>query len=354
MTDTSPPSSARPAQRDLRLDALRMLACAMVVLMHSSAQNWYILSPQTSDWVTMHLWNTLTRSAVPLFFMLSGALFLNGAPPGRKLWTRNIPRLLSVYVVWSILYGIDNLSLPGLLENPLALIGKSVEGHYHLWFLPAMIGVYVLMPFLYAIVHYDGGRYLPLYLLVFGFFGIVCGTVLSLSPLLPWSLSTAFQKIVPELCGYAGYFILGYALSHVDTARVRRLPLCLVFLAAVALTAAAGIAYSRQTGAPSALLCEEFTLPTCAEAVSLFLFFRTLRIAPECRFARLLSALTPCTLGVYLLHPFLMEHLRDLGVTTLLLPAWAGVPLIALLCLLLSMAVSALLIRIPYLGRWIA
>ena len=333
-------------------DMLRCLACVMVVLLHASAQHWYTLDPNDPEWAAMHLWNTAVRAAVPIFFMISGALFLNAPYPGKKLWTRNIPRLLSVFIVWSVLYGIDSMTLPGLLENPAKLIDYAMAGKYHLWFLPAMIGVYLLLPALYAIVHYDEGRALRPYLWVFGIFGIVCGTVAAFDGMLPWAMSVGFAKIAPELCGCSGYFILGYVLTKIDVSRLRRWVLVLIFAASVGIAAAAGILYSRHIGVPTALLHGDFTVTTFAEAVSLFLLFRTVQTNPDSRTAKIFGELSACTLGIYLLHPFVMEALLHFGFGTMIVHAGAGVVLVTAAVTAICLAVTAVLRRIPMVGKW--
>lgn len=347
-------TAPRPSvERNVAFDMLRTLACLMVVLLHTSSQMWYVTAPSDPNWVAMHIWNTATRSAVPIFFMISGALFLNAPPPGKKLWTRNIPRLLSVYVIWSLFYGVDNMNIPGFLANPLGVIDHAVEGRYHLWFLPSMIGVYLLLPALYAIVHYDGGRALRPYLWVFGIFGILCGTIAAFEGMLPWAVSQGFAKITPELCKCCGYFILGYVLSRIDPARLRRWPLIAIFCAAVGVTSLAGILFSQHAGTPTPLLHGNFTAPTCTEAVCLFLLFRTVKQPKSTRTARIFGRLSACTLGIYLLHPFALDMLRKFGFYVGICPAWVSVPIVAAAVTLICLAVTAALRRIPVAGKWI-
>lgn len=340
-------------KRIVGYDMLRTLACVMVVVLHASAQYWSHLDPAGGEWAALHVWNVLTRSAVPLFFMLSGALFLNGSPPGRKLWTRSIPRLFAAYLLWSTLYAVDTMSLPGVLADPTALVGIIVKGHYHLWFLPAMIGVYLLLPALYAIAHYDGGRALRPFCIVFVVFGILSGTAAAFDGLIWWEMSIAFAKIAPELCGVCGYFLLGYALTQIDLSRLRRWMLLLIFTVSAGAAALAGILYSRHAGAPMPFLFGDYTLTTFAEAVILFLLFRTVKIPAESRTARIFAELSACTMGIYLLHPFVLEHLAACGFDTLILPAWAGVPVVSAAVAVLCLIASALLRRIPAVGKWI-
>ncbi len=345
--------SSSASARHVGYDMLRTLACMMVVILHASAQYWYLTPPSEGEWALLHIWNTSARCAVPIFFMISGALFLHGPRPGKKFFTRNIPRLACVFIVWSVLYGIDAMTVPGVLADPLKLFDHAMAGHYHLWFLPSMIGVYLLLPALYAIAHYENGWALRAFLPVFLIFGIICGTAAAFDGMLPWGVSVAFAKIAPELCGCCGYFLLGFALTNIDVSRVPRTVWILICILSVGITAAVGILYSRHTGRATALLHGEFTLPTFAEAVSLFFLFRTVKVSPASRTGRLFTELSACTLGIYLLHPFVMERLQAYGFDSLFLHAGIGVPLLSFAVILICLTVSAFLRRIPVVGKWI-
>ncbi len=347
---TTSPHSAR---RNVGFDLLRTLACFMVVLLHASSQLWYMTAVTDSRWVAMHIWNTATRGAVPVFFMISGALFLGGGYPGRKLWRKNIPHLVVVYIIWSLFYGVDNMTIPGFLENPMGVIGQALAGRYHLWFLPAMIGIYLVLPALYGAVHYDNGRALKPLLWVFGLFGILSGTIIGLEGILPGELVLAARKITPELCSYCGYFILGYALSRIDPARLRRWPLLVGFFGTVAITALAGVLYSRHVGVATALMHDRFTVSSCAMAVCLFLLFRTVKLSADTRTARVMRRLSGCTLGVYLLHPFVLDVLYKFGFHTEIAHAAVAVPVVAVVVAAISLGIVALLRLIPGAGKWV-
>ena len=58
-------------------DLLRIQAAILVVLLHVSAIGWNMISPRKSQWMIINLYNSMTRGAVPIFFMLSGAFLLN-------------------------------------------------------------------------------------------------------------------------------------------------------------------------------------------------------------------------------------------------------------------------------------
>lgn len=68
------------------IDNLRAVACMMVVLIHSTT--YYITAggaPGDVHWDVANILNSASRVCVPLFFMISGYLFLASAAPGGNI-----------------------------------------------------------------------------------------------------------------------------------------------------------------------------------------------------------------------------------------------------------------------------
>ena len=123
-------------QRIEYLDYLRVIATAAVVLLHISIQGWGDVDVQSGQWMVYNVWNGLVRWCVPVFVMISGALFLN---PKKKvsvyrLWTRNIPRILTAFLFWSVIYALYHLATrSGWTGHTFAM--AVLTGNYHMWFL---------------------------------------------------------------------------------------------------------------------------------------------------------------------------------------------------------------------------
>lgn len=77
-------------------------------MLHSATQFWYDLDVRSTEWVIANSYNAVFRFGVPIFVMISGALFLdNGYKLNlKRLYTRNILRLVILYIVWSCIYGL--------------------------------------------------------------------------------------------------------------------------------------------------------------------------------------------------------------------------------------------------------
>ena len=135
--------------RIIQFDVLRVVAAFAVVLLHISAQRIYECYP-SSEWDTRNLYNALTRWCVPVFVMISGALFLDSTKEIniKTLYKKNIIRLVLVFIFWTIIYG----AYAGIKEHDAAkLIGKIIRGPYHFWFLRMLVGMYICVPLLRTI-----------------------------------------------------------------------------------------------------------------------------------------------------------------------------------------------------------
>lgn len=209
------------------------------------------------------------------------------------------------------------------------------------------------MPLLWTFAHWKAGRYVKYGCLASFFFYFVPRTLCAVPQLSAYS-----RYLLPftfPLNSFACYILLGYGLTQ-----MRRRPPVWLLLAGWALTvgAAAGwnAFYTLRTGDSSDLIYEITTVFSCLEAMFVFLLFRRLgerRFPP--RLAGLLYRGAQGTLTVYLLHVFVLEHLKSwLGWSPVSFTPVLSVPVFSLLVFLLCLPFAALLRRIPRVGSWIA
>ena len=92
--------------RILYFDILRVLATLAVITLHISVHNWYETDISSTQWMAYTMYDSLFRWSVPIFVMISGALFLQRDVNLKKLFSKNIFRLATAFVFWSILYAV--------------------------------------------------------------------------------------------------------------------------------------------------------------------------------------------------------------------------------------------------------
>lgn len=197
-------------KRILYLDALRVIAIAGVIIIHVSAE----MGAET-DWKAFVTYNCLGRFAVPVFFMISGCIFLNPRKEYgvKKLYAGNIARLVRIFLFWSVLYavrdmlcGLNDLSQPfrQVLEN---FIKGVILGPTHFWFLAVMIALYMITPFLRLIAAEKRlTEYFLILWIIFTMLPAFTNPVDQLTIVRDFFENFEMRFVV----GYSGYFLLGH------------------------------------------------------------------------------------------------------------------------------------------------
>ena len=123
-------------------DAIRAFATIAVIMLHVCAANWYAWPVTASSWITCSAYDSVVRWCVPCFIMISGALFLDKKINLKRLYSKNIFRIVVAFVFWSAIYTF----VPSLINNGENKLLTFLEGHYHMWFLFTIIGLYIISP----------------------------------------------------------------------------------------------------------------------------------------------------------------------------------------------------------------
>jgi len=190
-------------------DLGRSVAIFGVILIHASGallKPWGVL--ELGDWLHVpSLFNSLSRCAVPLFVMFSGALILKERVEIIRVSeiVRRILKVLVPLVFWTIFY----------LFYSAYVLGGNVEWHvllghpafYHLWFVYMIIGIYLILPVLQGIyLHLLESKSTAIYVLC------IWLLITSIPIYWPTQFTSLFQ--IPSLLGYGGYFIIGAFLAR--------------------------------------------------------------------------------------------------------------------------------------------
>lgn len=342
--------------RKLQVDILRILAAFSVVVLHSAAQFWNVLPVTGIEWKIVNAYDACFRFGVPVFVMISGALFLD---PARKLdvgrlYRHNILRLVVIYVLWSGIYGLFSCCLKdsGSLTWKQVLVSMA-GGQIHLWYLPMLVGIYVLLPVLCSWILHAGTQNIQYFLLLFVVLQILRTTAMVLVE------SETFQQIlalgeIQMACSYLGYFVWGYYIMHVGIPEKYHRYLYLSVLPSMALNILISNWQTARNGVADGRIYDSYGLFTFLITTAVFLFF--MNRGKKRTYGRVSRAVIPevsrATLGIYLTHVGIMDLLKLLGIHSLMVPV-VGVPLLALVVFALGYMVSALLRRIPAVGRYL-
>ena len=150
--------------RNISIDVLRILACALVVLHHTKID---------SSNSILHLLYaasfTITRCAVPLFFMISGYLLISQSGDAMSFLKKRFDRIIVPLLVWLLVYNLFFVISGGVTNWKDFLFSFfSLEAAPHLWFLYALIGVYLLIPIVSPFLQKVTFRGFLFYMLIWG------------------------------------------------------------------------------------------------------------------------------------------------------------------------------------------
>ncbi len=341
-------------------DILRIIACFSVVMLHSSAMFWYDIPVDSTTWLVSNSWNALVRFGVPIFVMISGAIFLDGDREldVRRLYTHNILRFAVMYVLWSLAYGIIDYSKYDVTQvSWKVFVNEWVGGRYHLWFLPMLMGIYILLPILRSWVQGADVKNLQYFLALFLLFQIGRETARVWVLRIPVVISLINTAQIEMVCGYLGYFVLGYYIAHYGIAPKLHKYIYGAGLIGCVGNVLLGNLIALRTGEARGDVYDCFTFFTFCVVLALFLVCREKLGAwkPGARVGKVICGISADTLGIYLLHVGVIELVAPMkyGVFAKL-PVLISIPVLAICTFVICMLITAVLRRIPGLGRYLS
>ena len=152
--------------RILWLDWMRVAACFMVIMVHSTEPFYFggkgslILTQSDAFWASF--FDSVVRSCVPLFIVASSYLLfpLQGQSSAQFLKRRAV-RVLVPFLFWTLAYAL-------LWGEPVQNLQNLIFNFYyasgHLWFVYMLVGVYLLIPVLSPWAEKVSKRELQIYL----------------------------------------------------------------------------------------------------------------------------------------------------------------------------------------------
>lgn len=189
------------------LDILRVVACLLVILIHTPIRQYtsYYNTPS----LTSAVYTVLVAVNCNLFFMITGALLLPVAMSGKRFIKRRLRVVLFPLIAWSIIYLLEHAFLlhnftPRLLSS---ILFNPVEGL--LWYVYVLLVIYVTLPLVSKCIEAIGKRGVETLLVLW-----------VLSSFIPYQhglfieASQYSHNMFGAFANYYGYVLLGYYLHH--------------------------------------------------------------------------------------------------------------------------------------------
>lgn len=270
----------------------------------------HVAAPALRQFDAMQVWHfsnvftALCTIAVPIFFMMSGALLLSDAKTTDifYLFRYRLPHILVPFILWSLL----NVAYMSKIEHVqtakqavFSILSQPVVIPY--WYLYALIPLYLLSPILKKLVDTLTSKQLLYILLLWGVTSVLLPTVQRLLPPHVASYLVMHESYNLKLDGgYIGYFFLGYVLDQMKTRYENRVLVAVIGMDLLLITTATWYV-SVGTGKYSEQFKSYLSLYCVILAAAVFLLVKNLCAErnTQSRFLLQLSGVSYC---IYLVH----------------------------------------------------
>jgi surface polysaccharide O-acyltransferase-like enzyme len=345
----------KPARtRDVAIDILKIMAIFGVVVGHSCDLLLDSANRDMEMWWYGNVFFSFIVYCVPLFVMCSGAMLLSSqkVEPPLSFYAKRLHRILVPLIVWSVVYYIYKIG-----ENPLTVadIPRFIKDFLsakilpQLWFLYMLIGLYLSAPFLQMIMRQAKRSHLWVFV-------FLCLIVAPPHPLILYGFGVIINLNFSIFSTFIGLFVLGYLLQTTKPVALSgRLGLFALYLLMVAVTLLGDwdIRVHDATGRP--LFLEFDATNVTLMSVALFLLVRSLPLGRLAPWGRAITVVSNASYGIYLVHilvRYCLKHgLFGFKLTALTFTPVVGVLLTAATIFLLSLVITLILKKIPYVRR---
>ena len=304
--------------RNIAISVLRIAATVAVVFSHACStitENPEVATLTKQQFATLDYLLNICKWHVPMFFMLTGMLLLNKKELTiSTVVSKYAKRMLLALFVFGVPYAvlIQFFEVRGL---SIQMLGKAVimtlnnESFSHLWYLFAMIGIYLALPVLKLIADKASKELIRYYLII----------LFALNFVVPFLKVLGFQTAFTMPLGtyVVFYILLGFYLSQINFEGMRHLTM----LGVCGIITASLIALTFLLLNGSAAAAMSYQSPVNVLATVSVYILTVGCVSGRC--GDKLWKIDRLCFGVYLIHPlFIQFTYKFLKVTPVRFGAW--------------------------------
>ncbi|OAB45782.1 acyltransferase [Paenibacillus antarcticus] len=302
-------------KRIIFIDILRILSIVAVIILHYTAD----LLTRTNDFNTTSWWisnffNSISRFAVPVFFMISGSMILRVEVKSyRHFYLKKVLPLIISLLSWSLIYAVYTQYF--ILKSSMSVYGFLVHfangliydrNYVHLWFLYAIIAIYITVPLISKLVKACSEKDLRYYLLCWFLISVVYKFISDVV----FRVTSEYISIpitnIPLFMGYLGYFILGYYLYNYDISSKLKNIFYNLGIISFFITPVATYFASFYSGVLDEMFYGNYSLTTFCMAIGMFIYFQAKETVISERInykiKKIISSVSKASFSIYLIH----------------------------------------------------
>ena len=299
-------------------DVLTILACLMVVYFHCNGVIYNY--SDTLSWKLSVVMRCVVYSAIPVFFMLSGAKLMNyrSRYTTKEYAKKRLKRVGIPFIFWNLFYVLYNVvSLPKQsYSSAKEFISQFLNSEFQsrFWFFWPLFAVYLAIPVISLVLEAENHRKYLWYAVYVSF-----GLSFCLKPILG-ILGIKYNSYLslPVSAGFMVYVIFGYLVSTEKWGRTKRYVLYVSALASGVFAVYYTITKSAlQEKTYQYMLSYEF-FPSALTGASIFVFVKHLfekfsglsELSTDDKSVKIIRIISSACMGVWLTH--------SLGITAFL------------------------------------
>ncbi len=294
-------------RRVLYYDVLNILATLGVIFLHCNGKA-HVYS-NTFGWYQALAVEVLVYWPVPIFFMLSGATLMGYREryTTKEFFKKRFVRTFIPFVIWTLLSAWDKNINPleiGFRKFINSCFGTSIENVY--WFFIPLFAVYLAMPGMSLLKNHRNTLW------------YLAGSAFLLNSLFPpifnyiglrWNSSLTVSMVG----GYLLFAILGYLFATEEFSRRKRIIFYVLGVFGAVLRYGMTVYLSVRDGAINKTFFSYIEYYSVFLAIAVFMFFKNSKFIKKFelnkRVADIISRISGCSFGVYLMHMFIIRYL---------------------------------------------
>ena len=344
-------------KRDTSLDIIKTIAILGVPLIHASAVGFYGYPMGSGEWLASVFWGNILRAAVPLFLMVTGALFLdcNKEITGKKIYCKYLVRIVLALVIWAGLYEAFTIFLDYWVGN-ITDIGTALKTslgnvvffrhHFHLYYLQVVIIVYALVPIVRVFTAHGTQKQMKYAILVWIAFTVIYPFARHFAPLDQLEGVPA-QYEINMTYGAIGYCLLGYYIKKYGVSR--KFSWC--YPLGLIVTIGGTVLMCEQTGELSELFYSVVSPGAFLMAFGIFTFVVNMKKTD--RGAKFFGTVSKASFCIYLVHDFFNIIFAYMGFDAMSADPIISVPALVTINFALSFVVYLILSKIPIVNKYL-
>ena len=336
------------------LDVIKTVAIITVLMTHVSAALVILFPVSSPEFIWGNIVDSISRIGVPLFIMVSGALFLDEDKPfnTKEFFKKHLLKMVVLLVVWSFIYGVFYHIVygVGIFDYIFNFAGTLCP---HIWYMYMIIGLYLITPVLRLFVKRENSKYILYFIILSVCANYVPAFMGLFQNIFGFKVATYTSRLYLNFAsGYTVYFLLGWYLTNVGVKlKTKR---NFVIVGGLSLLLMIVLTQVFESSIPESYNYTYDNLSVLPFLYSLGSFLLLYRKENSKKDGKVFHFISKYRFGMYMTHIMFMEifmvYILPYSSSSFMTPLWY-MGLLFVVIGALSMGLSYLIGKIPYLKK---